>query len=120
GQIISPTGVKHPDRLTADHPSQGAGAYVFDPEQSVPGDHYTYTANPGYHAKDERQHYDEVVIRVINDQQARVNALATGQIDLATGSPDTIDQVASGGNQVVWIPFVWQGLSLIDRDGEVS
>jgi ABC-type transport system substrate-binding protein len=118
GQVISPTGVKDPSRLTADHPSQGAGAYVFDPDESVPGDHYTYTANPDYYAKDERQHYDEVVIRVINDQQARMNALTTGQIDLATGSPDTIDQAAD--QQVVWIPFVWQGLSLIDRDGAVS
>jgi len=120
GQIISPTGVKAPGGLTADNPSQGAGAYVFDPKQSVPGDHYTYTANPDYYAKDERQHYDEVVIRVIGDQQARVNALATGQIDLATASADTVDQATSAGAQVVWIPFVWQGLSLIDRDGEVS
>ncbi len=120
GQIISPAGVKNADQLTPDHPSQGAGAYIFDPKQSVPGDHYTYTANPDYYAKDDRQHYDEVVIRVIGDQQARVNALTTGQIDLATGSPDTIDQATSAGQQVVWIPFVWQGLSLIDRGGETS
>lgn len=120
GGIISPTGLEDPAALTADNPSHGAGPYVFDPDQSVAGDHYTYVANPDYYAKDLYQHYDTVTLQVIADAQASLNALQTGQVDVITGDLSTIAQAQSAGLQVIGVPFVWQGLNLIDRDGEVS
>lgn len=119
GQIISPTGLADPDALTVENPSQGVGPYIYNPDDSVAGDHYAYDANPAYYAP-ERQHYDRIVIQVIADAQATLSALQTGQIDLATGSAETVPQAESAGLQVVQVPFVWQGLNLIDRGGEVA
>lgn len=119
GQIIGPKALAHPAGLTAAHTSDGAGAYVFDPAQSVAGDHYTYTANPDYYEK-ARQHYRKIVIRVIANQQAVVNALKTHQVDVAKGDFTTATQAKSAGLQVVSLPVVWTGLNLIDRSGTVA
>ncbi|MET0953122.1 MAG: ABC transporter substrate-binding protein [Aeromicrobium sp.] len=119
GGIISPTGLKNPEKLTVENPSQGAGAYVFAPDDTVAGDHYTYTANPDYYDKS-KQHYKKVVLRVIPSPQAAINAVQTKQVDIAPGDASTAAQAKSSGQQVVAFPFVWQGLNLIDRGGEVS
>jgi peptide/nickel transport system substrate-binding protein len=119
GGIISPAGVAAPDKLTVENPSAGAGAYVFDPKDSVAGDHYTYTANPNYHDKG-KQHYKKVVIRVFANPQAGINAVQTKQVDIIKGDGSTAAQAKSAGLQIVAIPFVWQGLNLIDRGGEVA
>ena len=120
GQIISPKGLAAPKELTVANGSAGAGPYVFEPKQSVAGDHYTYLARPGYF-EPARQHYKKVVVRVIANPQAVLNALKTGQVDVvAGGDTSTASQATAAGMQVVSMPFVWQGLNLIDRGGEVS
>lgn len=120
GAIISPTGLTDPSALNADNPSHGAGPYVFNPDESVAGDHYTYEANPDYYAPELYQHHDRIVIRVIPDAQARLNAVQSDQVDVATGDLATIGQAQAAGLQAIGVPFVWQGLNLIDRDGVVS
>lgn len=119
GQIISPAGIADPDRLSPEYPSQGAGAYIFNPDASVPGDRYVYDRNEGYY-NPEKQHYERMIYQVINDPQAALNALITGQVDIIVGSPETLGQAENNGLQIVYTPFVWQGLSLIDRDGETN
>jgi ABC-type transport system substrate-binding protein len=120
GQIISPKGLAATKDLTVAHPSAGAGPYVFDPTATVPGDHYTYVARSDYF-EPTRQHYKKVVIRVIANPQAVVNALKTGQVDIVAGGDTTsASQATTAGMQVVSMPFVWQGLNLIDRGGEIS
>lgn len=119
GMIISPKGLQAPDELTVDNPSAGGGAYVYDPAQSVAGDHYTYTANPDYYDKG-KQHYKKVTLRVISNPQAALNALTTDQVDLTIGDFTTTQQAEAAGVQIAWTPFVMNGISLIDRKGEVS
>ncbi|HZE49242.1 MAG TPA: ABC transporter substrate-binding protein [Jatrophihabitantaceae bacterium] len=120
GQIISPKALADPTKLTVAAKSAGAGPYVLDPAASVAGDHYAYTARPGYF-EPSRQHYKKIVMRVIANPQAVVNALKTGQVDImAGGDPATASQIKSASLQVVSMPFVWNGLNLIDRGGEVS
>lgn len=119
GMIISPNGLAKADDLTVDNPSAGAGAYVYDPKQSVSGDHYTYTANPTYYDK-AKQHYKEVTLRVIANPQAALNALTTGQVDLTVGDFTTANSAKAAGLDVAWTPFVWTGINLIDRAGEVT
>lgn len=120
GQVISPAGLADPTKLTVETASQGAGPYVFDPSASVAGDHYTYNARQGYFDP-ARQHYKKIVVRVIANPQASVSALRTGQVDAVIGGdPSVAPQVTSAGLQVSAIPFVFQGLNLIDRGGEVS
>ncbi|MEV6349190.1 ABC transporter substrate-binding protein [Actinoplanes sp. NPDC051851] len=119
GQIISPKGLAKPADLTLANATHGAGPYVFDPAQSVSGDHYTYTANPAYYARD-RQHYRKVVIRIIQNQQAAVNAAQTGQLDVFKGDYSFAAQARSAGLQVVANPAIMNGLNLIDRDGTIA
>jgi peptide/nickel transport system substrate-binding protein len=120
GQIISAKGLANPTALTVAAASQGTGPYVFQPSQSVAGDHYTYTARSGYFDAD-RQHYKKIVLRVIANPQSVVNALRTGQIDAMTGGDTSVaTQVSSAGLKIAASPFVWQGLNLIDRAGTVS
>lgn len=119
GSIISPAGLKNPKKLTVQEPSHGAGAYVFDPKGTVAGDHYAYTANPRYYDKS-KQHYKKVVVKVIANPQAALNAVKTGQVDAIAGDASTSTQAKKSGLQIAETPFVWSGLNLIDRGGEVS
>ncbi|MDT0144527.1 ABC transporter substrate-binding protein [Microbacterium sp. PRC9] len=118
GQIISPTGLEDPESLSLDNTSHGAGAYIYDPDDSVVGDHYTYTANPDYYDKSQ-QYWDKVVYKITADAQAALNAAKTGQIDVYKGSPDSAQQAQSAGLQVIANPGIMTGLFLTDRDGEV-
>ncbi len=119
GMIISPKGLAGVDKLTVDAPSAGAGAYIFDPKDSVDGDHYTYVANPNYYDK-KKQHYKKVVLRVIANPQSALNALTTGQVDITIGDFTTTKQAKDAGVKIAWTPFVWMGLNLIDRKGELT
>lgn len=120
GMIISPAGLKDPAKLTVDATSAGAGPYIYQPGQSVSGDTYTYTANPKYF-EPTRRHYKTIVLKVMAQPQAALNALTTGQIDMATGDLATAKQVSSNKNlQLAWTPFVWSGMNLIDRGGQAT
>ncbi|GAA1949585.1 ABC transporter substrate-binding protein [Catenulispora subtropica] len=119
GEVISPKGVDGIKGLTVDAPSAGAGAYVLDPKASLSGDHYTYTLNPSYYDKS-RQHWKKIVLKVVTDPQAAVNALSTGQVQQATGDFTTAKQAAGAGLQIAYKPTIWFGFNLIDRGGEVS
>jgi peptide/nickel transport system substrate-binding protein len=120
GEVISPKGLANVAGLTVGAPSAGAGPYIYDPSASLAGDHYTYTANPTYYAKDARQHYKKVVLKVITDPQATVNALRTGQVQVANGDFSTVKTAKSAGLNIAWHPDIWMGLNLIDRGGAVS
>ncbi len=120
GQVISPKGLAHADDLTVSKPSAGAGPYVFDPAQSVAGDHYTYTANPDYYDKAAKQHFKKVVVKIMANPQAALNALKTKQVQVSVGDFTTAKQAKSSGLAVSWVPDVWVGLNLIDRAGQVS
>ncbi|MGW2288791.1 ABC transporter substrate-binding protein [Streptomyces phaeochromogenes] len=119
GQIISPKGLASASNLTPTRTSQGAGPYIYEPSDSVAGDHYTYTANPNYYNKS-KQHYKKIVIRIVQNGQTAVNAMKTGQIDVYKGDYTSAASAKSAGMSTVGLPVILQGLSLIDRKGEVS
>lgn len=120
GMIISPSGLAEVDDLTVDNDSAGAGAYIYRAAESVPGDTYTYVANPDYYDKDGKQHYERIVLRVITNAQAALNAVQTGQVDITVGDLTTAAQAKEAGLNLAWTPFIWAGLNLIDRGGETT
>jgi peptide/nickel transport system substrate-binding protein len=120
GMIISPAGLANIDNLTVDNDSAGAGAYIYTAKESVPGDTYTYLANPTYYDKANKQHYDKVVLRVIANAQSALNAVQTGQVDMTIGDLTTATQAQQAGLNLAWTPFIWAGLNLIDRGGETT
>lgn len=114
GGVISPAGLAAPDQLGTN--TFGAGPYQLDPEQTVAGDHYTFVANPNFYDK-ASVHWRKVVIRIITNSQSVLNALKTGQADVAVGDPSTVPAAEQAGLTVVSTPFLWSGVVLADRDG---
>jgi peptide/nickel transport system substrate-binding protein len=117
GGVIAPTGLKSPAQLGTR--TLGAGPYQLDPAQTVSGDHYTYVANPNFYDK-ASVHWRKVVIRVITNPQAVVNALKTGQADIAQGDPSTLSSARSAGLTVTSAPQLWLAVILADRNGKLA
>lgn len=117
GGIVSPTGLKHKAKLGTR--TSGAGPYRLDPSATVAGDHYTYVRNSHYYDK-KSVHWKKVVIRVITDPKATLNAMKTGQVDVAVGDPSTLSVARKAGLGVDMTPLLWTGVTLADRDGTMA
>ncbi|MDY7102171.1 MAG: ABC transporter substrate-binding protein [Actinomycetota bacterium] len=98
----------------------GSGPYILDVDDTVADSVYTYDANPDYWAP-EYINYDELVIRVIEDATATVNAIRAGEIDAGTLiTNDLISEVESVGWDIHPQELDWIGLTLVDRDGSMG
>jgi peptide/nickel transport system substrate-binding protein len=76
----------------------GSGPYRF--VEWVPGDHVTLSANADYFGG--APALKDVIFKVVPDVSARLNGLATGDIDLALElSPDTIEQAKTTHSRAV-------------------
>jgi peptide/nickel transport system substrate-binding protein len=117
GAIISPAGLKDPAKLAS--ATFGAGPYVYQPAQSVSGDHYVYEPNKNYYDQ-AAIHLQKITIRVIPNVNSQVQALKSGQIDFMAGTPDVAPTIA-GDKSLTLIkkPTTWVGLFLLDRSGTV-
>jgi peptide/nickel transport system substrate-binding protein len=117
GDMISETGLHSPSLLGTR--TYGAGPYVIDPAQTVSGSQYTYVPNPHYYDKS-AVHWKKVVIKVITDPQSMLNALKTGQVQVANGDPTTIAAARQAGLTVTDTPDLWVGVTLADRGGTTA
>lgn len=117
GGVISPAGLKNPGQLGTR--TFGAGRYRLDPAQTVAGDHYTYVPNPNYYDK-ASVHWKKLVIRVITNPQATLNAMKTGQVDFAVGDLSTLPAAKQAGLTITSTPLLWTGVTLADRDGKTA
>jgi peptide/nickel transport system substrate-binding protein len=71
----------------------GSGPYKIDTAATTRGSVYTFTKNPGYwDAKDFP--YQKLVLRVLSNETAAINALKSGQIDGSIISANTYNQAA--------------------------
>lgn len=118
GMMASPEALANaPESLATQ--TAGAGPYVLDASHTVAGSEYVYTAREDYWDEG-RQHWDEIVITVIDNPDQRLNALRVGEIDYAVGDLATADSAESADLQVLYAPTIVYGLSLLDRDGELG
>ena len=115
GAIVSPRALKNPDALGTT--TAGAGPYMLDPKQTVTGQNYVYVRNPNYW-NPKAQHWNTVVIRVIEDPNAMLSAMQAGQVDYAMGTPRTAAAAASAGFDVYSAPDGFAEVQFIDRNGE--
>ena len=117
GAVFNPAGFDAPDIAT--NPNAAAsGAYTLDTQSTVAGDQYVYVRNANYWNPDAYP-YDKLTIKVMTDATARVNALTTGQIDVAMIEPLAIPEVESKGKVVTIHSAAWEGVYIYDRDGEL-
>ncbi|MET0886396.1 MAG: ABC transporter substrate-binding protein [Mycetocola sp.] len=112
--VISPTGLEDTDSLGT--MTAGAGPYVLDADATIANDTYIYTPNENYWDKD-NIHWSKVTIKVIPNLSSTLNAMKSGQIDFTTGDYTTATEAENAGLQVHFVPNVFSGLNLLDRDG---
>jgi peptide/nickel transport system substrate-binding protein len=100
--------------------TSGAGPYMLDTADTVTGDHYTFVPNPYYWNKP-AVHWKKVVVKVISNPTAVLQALKTGQVQVAPAQPVTsLDAAKSAGLKYVAPLTLYLSLSLLDRDGKMS
>lgn len=116
--IINPKVIATPEKLSSD--SYGAGAYVLDEKKTIPNSVYVYTPNKYYYNQAAIK-FKTITIKVITNVDAALQALKTGQIDVMSGSVSTVDAAKrTSGVKVGVAANNWNGLFLIDRNGEVT
>jgi peptide/nickel transport system substrate-binding protein len=117
GMIGSPKAVAAKTLATQ---TAGTGQYVLDKAQTVTGDHYTYVRNARYW-NPQAIHWDKVVLKKIDNPTAVLQALKTGQVQVAKDAPVTsIDAAKRAGLEAEAPETLLMGLSLLDRKGQVS
>jgi peptide/nickel transport system substrate-binding protein len=114
GNVISPKGLADSGKLAS--ATFGAGPYVYDPAQSVAGDHYTYTPNANYYDHDKVK-FDKVIIKVVANNNSALQALRSGQIDLFSGDPTQVASVRRSNLSVISAPSGFAALFLVDWKG---
>lgn len=97
----------------------GAGPYMLVPGETVVGDHFTLKPNPYYYDKG-RIHYGKVVVKVIKAPNTMLQAIKSGQLDVAIGDFTTAASAEAAGLNVNFAPLGWTGLHLEDRTGRIS
>lgn len=114
GAMVSPRAFSR-ENLGTD--PDGTVPYDYDPAKSVPGDHYTFTVNPKWwDASVARPH--TVVINVLTDVTARLNAVKTGQVDIATITAQQATAAKNSGLKVASRADNYSGLMIPDRHGK--
>ncbi|WP_326731662.1 ABC transporter substrate-binding protein [Streptomyces phaeochromogenes] len=118
GLIISKAGLAAPSKMGTQ--TFGAGAYKLDPAATVAGDHYALVQNPNYYDKSQ-QHWSRIVIKVIPNANTALQAVKTGQVQVASTTDGTLLGAAkAGGLQITEGLQLGTGLMLWDRDGKLA
>lgn len=117
GFVAAPAAVANPKLFATG--SYGAGPYMLDPNRSVTGNHYTYVPNPSYWDKTAVR-FREVDVKVITTPSSMLQAIESGQLDVAQGDPATATAAAAAHLNVVSSPdggatmlfnFDWKGMT---------
>jgi peptide/nickel transport system substrate-binding protein len=117
GMIGSPNAIKAGTLATE---TDGAGEYMLDTAGTVAGATYTYVPNPYYWDKS-AVHWSKVVVKVISSPTAALQALQTGEVQVAMDQPVTsLSAGQSSGIKDVDPLTLLLGLDILDRNGKTS
>lgn len=94
----------------------GTGPYVLSKEGTTAGSVYTFTRRSDYWDEKAFPH-KKLVVKVMPDPTATVNALRSGQVDAAPVNTSTVNQAKSNGMELVELSGSWAGLIIADRQG---
>jgi peptide/nickel transport system substrate-binding protein len=113
GFMISPDAMTDPD---LDRNPVGTGPYRYDAQASQAADTYVFTAFEDYWDPS-AQGVEQVEVVVLTDEDARFNALQSGQVDVAEITPAQAELAQSAGLQIVEGSGLFYHLFVQDRDG---
>ncbi|MHA6630436.1 ABC transporter substrate-binding protein [Pseudonocardia sichuanensis] len=101
------------------HQPVGSGPYLLDQAGTTIGVKYTFVRNPDHWG--EPLPFERVVLTVIIDGRARLNALKAGQLDGAfTSSASDAAEATSVGLENTTGPVNFEGLIMFDREGRLT
>ncbi|MDQ6524276.1 ABC transporter substrate-binding protein [Nocardioides sp. LHD-245] len=115
GAVSSTASIEDPGTLETS--TSGAGPYMLDAGRTISDNKYVLVPNPHYD-RPEAAPWKEVVVDIIPDANARLQAQQTGQIDVAWGDLRTADAAQDAGLEVLGVPTVTGGLILGDRSSD--
>jgi peptide/nickel transport system substrate-binding protein len=112
GFIGSPKAIAHVSALgTA---TDGAGPYIAVPSQSIAGSVYVFRPNPYYYDQS-AVHFSKVVVKIITSPTTMIEAIKSGQINVAAGDITTAAQAQAAGLNVITAPSGFVQILLLDR-----
>jgi peptide/nickel transport system substrate-binding protein len=112
GFIGSPKAIPHASTLGTG--SDGAGPYIAVPSQSVAGSTYVFRPNKYYYDQS-AVHFSKVVVKIINSPTTMVEAIKSGQINVAAGDITTAATARSAGLNIITAPSGFVQILLLDR-----
>jgi peptide/nickel transport system substrate-binding protein len=117
GYQESPAAFTSPDIKTV---PVGSGPYTLDVANTVSGSSYAFVKNPKYWDPSS-VHYDNVVMKVLGDPTAMLNAVKGNQLNGAKlVNNDALDQVTGAGYTLNPFELDWAGMLLLDRAGTLN
>jgi peptide/nickel transport system substrate-binding protein len=111
GAIASPKAVADPTSL--DSSTDGAGEYKLVPSQTVVNSDYTYVPNKYYYDQSAIK-YSEVKVKIITTPTSMLQALQSGEINVAQGDASTAAAAVDGGFTVTKSPAETAGVLFLD------
>jgi peptide/nickel transport system substrate-binding protein len=112
GFIGSPKAIAHASTLGTG--TDGAGQYIAVPSQSVPGSTYVFTPNPYYYDQS-AVHFSKVVVKIINSPTTMIEAIKSGQLNVAFGDITTAPTAQAAGLNVITAPSDFVQILILDR-----
>ena len=116
GMVVGKTGVADTASLAAT--PDGSGPYTLDPS-TVKGNKYVMVTN-AKNADAADYAYNKITFSVIQDPQARANALVSGQADVAMLTSPTVDFAKSKGLGVSQIGGTLHTMVSFDKTGKTA
>ncbi|CAL8969613.1 HTH-type transcriptional regulator SgrR [Propionicimonas sp. T2.31MG-18] len=114
GSVVSSEAASDPAKLKT--ATFGAGPYMLDPAQTVANATYTYVPNKNYWDQSKIK-YTKIVIKVVADANAALQAVQSGSADLFSGNQPTATAAKAAGLTVATAPFGISGILISDRSG---
>lgn len=117
GAVESPYAVAHPKAMATQ--TFGAGPYKIDPSETVANSSYTFVPNKYYYDKS-AVHWSKVVVKIILDPSSMLDAIQTGEVDVAAGDITTAAAASKASLNVTTVANGDGGLLFYDRNGSSS
>lgn len=98
----------------------GTGPYILDEARSVTGSTIALVRNENYWG--DPLPFDEVDFKILADETARLNALTSGQVDVAAlnRAASALQAKSAGLNSPEAYSTGWSGILFFDRDGALQ
>jgi len=98
----------------------GSGPYILNTNKTIVDSVYYYDPNPNYWNAKARS-FDNLVIKVLSDPTAAVNALKTGAVDVMNiADVNSVQSLKDAGFTISKQRLDWVGLTFVDKSGRMG